>query len=201
MTKIKARLKSDKGDSELVTLLILLPLVMMILFTIIDTSILFSNRSIVQSSVRDAARTVAIMGGNGTVLQGTPIEVQYGETISAACAGLDSNPVTSEAYDGSQTVIECHALQTYAINPSLINVKITDLACTPTVSLNLGATTSCTVNWEYNSIPGGMMKFIKFGNENVSVGTSETEVDFSGGNVAVTPGDILQPRPVTSVIP
>lgn len=188
-------MKSDRASGELVSLLIMLPLVMMILFTIIDTSILFNNRSIVQASVRDAARTVAIMGGNGTASLATPIEQAYGESLSNACDGVAESWITSDAYDGNQTVIECHTLKAYATNPGLINVKITEIYCSPDVSLALGAKTSCTVQWEYNSIPGGMMKFIGFGNEQTSMATSEAEVDFSGGNPAITPGHILVPRP------
>lgn len=195
MNRIRARMKSDKASGELVSLIIMLPLVMMILFTIIDTSILFSNRAIVQASVRDAARTVAIMGGNGTPTHGTPIENTYGETLSSACAGLSDSSITADAYNGNQTVIECHALQAYASDPGLINVRITDVYCTPDVSLALGIKTTCTVEWEYNSIPGGMMKFIRFGNEQKSVGSSESEVDFSGGNPAITAAHILLPRP------
>ena len=49
----------DRGDSELVSLVLLIPLIVGILFTMIDMSVYFSNRAQIQSAARDAARTVA----------------------------------------------------------------------------------------------------------------------------------------------
>lgn len=195
MGKILKRLWSDRGDSELVSLIIVLPLVLAILFTIIDTSIYFSNRAVVQTAVRDGARTVAIMGGNGTNTKATPIEKKYGASISSACAGLATNQAVATAYvPGVSTVIECAALQTYAKDPSLINVKITSLKCTPTVSRGIGAKTTCTVEWEYGSIPGSVLGFIQLSKENTTVGMSESEVDFTGGNPLVPDSSVLVTR-------
>lgn len=195
MGKILKRLRSDRGDSELVSLIIVLPLMLAILFTIIDTSIYFSNRAVVQTAVRDGARTVAIMGGNGTNTTATPIEKKYGASITNACAGLSTNLAVSSAYKpGVSTVIECSALQTYAKDPSLISVKITDIKCTPTVSRGIGTKTTCTVKWDYNSIPGSVLGFIRLAKDNTNVGTSESEVDFTGGNPLVPDSSVLVNR-------
>lgn len=180
MKTLLKRSRSDRGDSELVSLIILLPLVLGVLFTMIDMSIYFSNRAIVQSAVRDASRTVAIMGGNGTYALGTPIEVKYGATGASACAGLGDSPVVKNAYIANKsTVIECHALQSYAKDSSLVNVTVTALTCSPTKTNGIGTKTECNVEWTYGSIPGSGMGFIHLGAENITVGTSESEVDMS----------------------
>ena len=195
MKKNMKRLRSDRGDSELVSLLIVLPLVLGILFTIIDTSIYFSNRAVVQTAVRDSARTVAIMGGNGTNSQATPIEKKYGTTIATACAGLSTDPRVKNAYRvGVSTVIECQALQSYKADTSLINVTINSLTCTPVVARGVGAKTSCTVTWKYGSIPGSALGFIQVSENNTTVGSSEAEVDYTGGNPLVPDSSILVPR-------
>lgn len=195
MSKFLKRWRSDRGDSELVSLIIVLPIVLAVLFTIIDTSIYFSNRAIVQTAVRDGARTVAIMGGNGTNTLATPIEKKYGATTASACTGLSANPQVASAYiPGVSTVIECNALQTYSKDPSLINVKFTSLVCTPRLSRSIGEKTSCEVKWEYGSIPGSAMAFIKLSKDNTTVGTSESEVDFTGGNPLVPDSAVLVTR-------
>ena len=95
----------DRGDSELVSLVLLIPLIVGILFTMIDMSVYFSNRAQIQSAARDAARTVAIMGGNGTSLSGTPIEVKYGSRRQKACEGLATNERTKKAYSSALSLI------------------------------------------------------------------------------------------------
>ena len=56
--------KSDRGDS-LVSFIIVVPVLLMILITSVDYGIFMLNRGQIQAVARDAARTVAIYGGNG----------------------------------------------------------------------------------------------------------------------------------------
>ena len=88
---VRWRCGSDKGDSELVSLLILLPLLLAMLISIIDSSMYFANRSQVQAAARDGARQVAIMGGAGN----TPIEKAYGSSCDPASL---SGTIADKAY-------------------------------------------------------------------------------------------------------
>jgi Flp pilus assembly protein TadG len=175
------RMRSDKGSSELISLIILLPIVLAILFTMIDASIYFSNRAQVQAAARDGARTAAIMGGDGTATTATPIELKYGVPRSTACVGLSTSPMTKTAYKPATTsAIECQVLQAFTRNSSLISVEITSVICTPSVTAAVGSKTTCTVDWDYNSIPGSSLGFIKIGQSNTVVGTAEAEVGGTG---------------------
>lgn len=177
--KMRKRTKTDRGDSELVSLLILLPIVLGILFTMIDSSVYFANRAQMQAAARDGARTVAIMGGDGTPSRATPIEKRYGVTKAQACKDLDKSPVTAAVYaaKGSQlTPIECQVLQSYS-TAGLVSVEVTNVVCGPQRTVNVGAKTECTVDWAYSSIPGSTLGFIKIGKENTTKGSAESEVD------------------------
>lgn len=183
---LKKRATSDRGDSELVSLIILLPLVVAILITLVDVSIYFSNRAVIQGAVRDSARTVAIMGGNGDSKLATPIEKKYGEKRGAACKGLEGDDVTKKAYNpGSSTAIECHALQAYAENAGLVNVEVTSLKCDPPKTEKIGEKTQCIVEWNYGHVPGSGLNLFRndkgkiIGSENTTVGKSESEVNMS----------------------
>lgn len=188
------RMRSDRGDSELVSLIILLPIVVGLLFTMVDTSIYFSNRAQVQAVARDGARTVAIMGGNGTGTQRTAIERQYGQDKSVACAGLDSNSVVTDAFTAASTATECNMMQTLATSVGLVNVEVHSVACSPTQSSSIGERVSCSIQWTYGSIPASGLLLIRgttpegnpdwskpglVGN-NLTVGTSEAEVNLTG---------------------
>lgn len=187
---IKRRHK-DSGDSELVSLLILLPLVLMLLFTMVDTTIYFANRSQIQSAVRDGARSVAIMGGNGTSSMGTAIEAAYGVPRASACSEIvRTSNVTKKAYKSTSTAIECSVLQKYATNVGLINVTVKNLKCDPIITSEaIGQTTTCKVDWEYGGIPGSSLGFIKTADgkfpmrESTSIGQSESEVRMDSGNL------------------
>lgn len=130
LTKLKNKLKSDKASSEIVSALIILPIVFAILITMIDSAIYFSNRAQIQSTVRDSARSVAIMGGNGTDMQETPIEKKYGQNRNTLCNSIKNNDSVNTALNsGKLTAIECNTLSTIANSSGLINIKITSIKC------------------------------------------------------------------------
>lgn len=195
---LKKRLKSDKADSEMVSLVLLLPLVLGILFTMIDTSIYFSNRAAVATVARDGARTVAIMGGNGTATTQTPIEHKYGLSKAEACAGLSTHEVVKKAFS-NPTTIECNVMRGLAENSALVNVEITRVICSPNTSSYIGQRTSCAIEWNYGSIPGSALTLIKgskdsgevdvdkhgFAGEQKTIGTSESEVALPGSGILV----------------
>lgn len=181
LNKLKTKLKSDKASSEIVSALIILPIVFAILITMIDSAIYFSNRAQIQSTVRDAARSVAIMGGNGTDTTETPIEKKYGQNRNTLCDSIKGNESVSEALNsGKLTAIECNTLSTIANSSGLVNIKITSIKCDPEITDSISERTSCGVEWKYNGLPASGLSFIQNGKTSKTVGTSETEVNMSG---------------------
>lgn len=180
MQKLLKKLRSDKGDSELVSLLIILPLVLGIMFTMIDVSMFFSNRALIQNTVRDSARSVAIMGGNGTNNKGTPIELKYGLSRSASCSGLSSNPMVSTALKPTTSAIECQALSALANNKSLVEVTVTEMTCSPQKTDGVGVEAKCTASWTYGHISGSAMSLIQMGDKNTTSASSRAETDMTG---------------------
>lgn len=121
------RLKSERGDSELVSLLVVIPLVIWIIFTIIDVSMYMQARTKVQSVVRDGARQVAIYGGNNSSLN------PYDVTVA--------NQTKTMLYKNGKCIgVRC------AEQPTL--------TCTPAVATQAGQQVSCTSTFTYKSIYG-----------------------------------------------
>lgn len=191
--KIKKR--TDRGDSNLISILFLLPLILMILMTMIDTAVYFSDRAVIQNTARDGARTVAIMGGNGTATTGTPIEKKYGLSRSIACngngtkdyPGVPSDSIAYPAKNSNSTAIECNIMQGINASQGLISVTVNSVKCTPNIVTTLGGRVSCEVIWSYNSIPGSGLSALrdpKTGDatfkSNVTAGSSESEVRYDG---------------------
>lgn len=186
---IKKRAKSDRGASEIISALFIIPLVIAILFTIIDAAMYFNNRSMVQGVARDGARSVAIMGGHGTATMATPIEKRYGISRESACSGLSDNPMVQNAFSSSSTPIECNVMQNLAKNKSLINVKVNSVKCDPSMTTSISQRTSCSVDWGYGSIPASGLLLIKLSDgkglagSNINVGTAESEVSLPEGSL------------------
>lgn len=173
------RLRSDRASSDLVAVLFVLPLTLGILLTIVDSSIFFTNRSLITTAARDGARTVAIMGGNGTASQQTPIEKQYGS--KTACRQVSG----ASGYRGDMTVIECNVLLNLSKSKGLTNVKIKDVRCTPSVTEAVGTSVACNVGWDFVSVASSPLVFIKYGDtkqigcgtsKNCTVATAQSEV-------------------------
>lgn len=187
----------DRGDSTLISTLFVLPLVLGILWSTIDAGIYFSNRSMMVSSARDGARTVAIMGGDGTATTATPLEKKYGQNRSSLCDSLNASQVVATAYNPSTTSnIECAILKDISENSSFVNTSVTAVACDPQQANSISQRTSCVIDWYYGSIPGSVLGVIKkptedgttpgqydqtgFGGNQRVVGTSESEVALAG---------------------
>jgi Flp pilus assembly protein TadG len=131
-----------------------------LLITMIDTSIFFSNRSQIQSAARDAARTVGIMGGNGTAAQATPIEVRYGLDRSTACARVTAGSPAAAALKSSSTPIECNLMAALSESRGLINTTFSSVTCSPTFTARVGANVKCEVQWSYGGIPGSALTLV-----------------------------------------
>lgn len=157
------RLRRDKGDSTLVSTVIVIPLIVAILITIIDTSMFFSNRSFLINATRDAVRTVAIFGGNGTPTAETPLESAYGSNTNPCAGDLRSNPMIDTTYDPatSSTAVECQLMSNLASSAGLVNVKIKDVKCGPSKSSFIGQQAFCTVAWTYDGVPGSGLTLLR----------------------------------------
>ena len=168
MKKFFKDLKSDRGES-LVSILFVLPLLFVMLVTMIDLSVYMLDQGQVRAASRDAARTVAIYGGNGKgSSQITPIAKAYG-TIES-CPG--------------HTSAECSLLRKLDADSALIHSEVSDVACTPSIATKIGQSVHCDVKWRYKGIPGSALPIMRaIGGLNGEVntrGTSESEVRYDG---------------------
>lgn len=156
--------RSDKGDSELLSFMIIFPLLMFMILFLVDFSMYSMNRSTIESNARDAARTVAIMGGNGTPGNPTVLEATYGDSTACQDAGIG----------GGYTNTECTVWENLG-DAGLVNTEITNVKCSPVMTKAVGQPVSCTVTWNYSGYTG----FIGNGDQQTQ-GTSLSEVNLLG---------------------
>lgn len=189
MEKFFAKIKSDKADS-LVSSVIILPMLFFMLITTVDFGVYMSNRATIQAVARDGARTVAIMGGDGTAARGTPLELAYGQSRSTACASAQEG-IASSAYNSNSSAIDCNVMTAINQSSGFVNVEVSKVNCGPNESTFIGQRTYCEIEWKYGGIPGSAMSFTKgrdgeqiLGGKSVTTGSSETEVKFDGNLVS-----------------
>jgi Flp pilus assembly protein TadG len=175
-----AKWRKDRGDSTLVSTIIVIPLIVAILITIVDTSMFFSNRAYIVNATRDAARTIAIFGGDGTPTTETPLEHAYG-SVSDPCAGLKSNPMIAVKADPytANTDVECQLMANLASSAGLVNTKITGVECGPNVSTFIGQQAYCDVTWSYAGVPASGLTLLRAGG-NTKFASSEDNALESG---------------------
>lgn len=181
---IQKRLRGDRGDSTIVSLVFVIPLLLGLLFTIFDISCYFSNRAYIQTVAHNGARTVAIMGGNGNATQSTPIEAKYGMKKVDTCDAVGATGISIEAKKSSSTAIECNMMVALQEAPGLVNVSVQGVKCTPETTASVGARTSCEIKWKFDGTPGSGMSFMSLGQDNITAGSAESEVNLSGALVA-----------------
>lgn len=171
-TKIRKLFGSDRGDSTLVSTILVIPLILGILITMIDVAVYFGNRGQILNVARDGARQVAIFGGDGTATQATPLERAYGQSRTTLCAGLSTAPMVSAAYSSSSSAIECGVMRSIANTQGLISIRLTGVTCgvvpsggsgafTANATTNIGQQVGCEIRWRYDSIPGSGLGFLE----------------------------------------
>lgn len=186
--KIIKRFSSDQADS-LVSAIFILPVIFFMLITTVDMGIYMANRGQIQAVARDGARTIAIMGGNGTNSSQTTLMNAYGQNRSETCENVTQNP----AYKASMTVTECNVLISLDNSTGLTNVTINNVSCNPPVATAVGQKVSCEIKWQYGGIPGSAMTFVRNGGsydkdealrgEQTTTGSAESEVQLSEGDL------------------
>lgn len=184
-TKTATRLCSDDGNAT-VSMLILLPLILCIFITILDTGLWLSSSSQLKNISRDGARTVSIMGGAGDAMYATPLENKYGLTREQACSGVAGKWIVKDAFSPRSTPIECSMMKAIASTPGLVNVHVEKVSCTPKEAGRIGEDVSCTIAWRYGGIPGSAFSFMTKASggapfvHNTTTGTATSEVGLNG---------------------
>ena len=127
-TTLKPRSKSENGGSEIITTLMILPLILWLIFSLIDVSVYLTARSSVQNAARDAARQVSVWGGNNSRLN------PLGVTVATATFNQLYN-------NGKCTPGAC-------TRPPVVS-------CTPEVTNRPGDSVQCSITYYYRSIYAG----------------------------------------------
>lgn len=189
LEKFKNKIESDDGASSIITFLIVVMLMLGFMITIIDVSVYFSNRSQITAAARDGARTIAIMGGNGTHDKATIIEKSYGISRAQACRGSDFKPGFAPAVKSTSTPVECNVLRNIQNNTGLISVSFdssdTGVKCGPSIATAIGSRTYCEVTYKYNGLPGSPIGWLKTSDgysllgKSVVIASGESEVNLS----------------------
>lgn len=158
-----AKMRQDRGDSTLVSTIIIIPLVIAILITIVDTSMFFSNRAFLVNATRDAARTVAIFGGDGTPAAETPLERAYGSATDPCAGNIRQYARVDTAYDPfvASSDIECQLMMNLVGTAGLVNVRVIDVQCGPNITTFIGQQVFCEVAWNYDGVPGSGLTFLR----------------------------------------
>lgn len=200
LRKFIKKLKSDRGGSELMSFILLVPLFLGLIVTAVDVSFYFANRSQVQDIARDAARTVAIYGGTGDATKATTIEKSYGLSRASACnasradiAKAPNKYIFTQAKRSEMSAVECNVLAGLANSMGLVNFATKEpvkVKCGPNEAKTVGSRTYCTVEYQYGSMPGAPLSFIQIRqadgsssgllSNNVITKSSESEVKLPG---------------------
>lgn len=183
--KILKRLKSNRADS-IVSAVFFFPLFIVILISGIDYSVYMSDRGQIQGVARDAARTVAIMGGNGTDTMQTPLEAKYGTSVTTACKNITSK-------QQAKTPIECNVVNSLQNNQGLVSTEITNVTCTPSNTTAIGQRVACTIKWYYRGIPGSALTIFRE--------ASSTGNQWDGQAAAASPQTVAASSEAEVIIP
>lgn len=132
---------SEKGASDIIVVLFVAPIMVFLLFGMIDVSTWLQAREHTYNSVRDAARQVAFFGGNDHRVSLNPN------------SDYVSNVIRDTKMRGGNNTCA----------PGLPCTRPADLTCTPNVVRTLGQTVSCTGTYHYQSVAGGMTAWLGFG--------------------------------------
>lgn len=167
---LKQKAKSDRGASSLISFILLVPLFLGLVITAVDLSFYFSNRAQVEAVARDAARTVAIFGGDGDVTMATSIEKSYGTSRATACssgrADITNAPnkyIFTNADKTDLSAVECNVLAALANNTGLVSIsdEPVQVDCGPRQAQTVGTRTYCTIVYKYSGMPGAPMSFVQ----------------------------------------
>lgn len=156
LERFMTRFDDESGDSEIITALLVLPMIIWLIFSTIDVSLYMNTRSSVQNAARDAARQVAVYGGDNSRLN------PYAPNTVALTA-------RNTLWNGSKCT------------PSACK-QAPEVTCTPTIVAKAGDVVSCTIKYYYTTAASGnpISGFAGFLNKPFTVTeTARAEVGYS----------------------
>lgn len=177
LTYVRREISSDDADSTIISTVLIFPILLMMLITMIEMPIFFSNRNLLQNDLRQGARTAAILGGNGkgeggvaNKLAQTYADVNACNTrvsLSNASGGSTEDVFIKQVKtaDGHQVVagddmVACETAVGIVQNKGYIAFNIYDVKCGPDLTKKIGQATWCEAKYWYEGIPGGSMSLI-----------------------------------------
>lgn len=149
--------KNEKGSSEVIVTVLLLPVMFFFLMALIDVGLYFQTRTTIQNQTRDAARQVAIWGGNESRLDPIYINSNKKDSISdRALVSLSESSVRLQ---------------------NLNKTKKVNFSCTPNSTSQVSQTVSCTLSGgKYKALTPGNPFTLWLNNELVITETAISEV-------------------------
>lgn len=125
-----AKRQNERGSAELVSFIFVIPLLAWLIFSLIDISLYMNARSEISNVARDAARQVAIYGGNDNPL------------LNPYKSGTIAANIKKSLYSGGKcTASGCK--------------KAPTVKCTPAVTKKPGEMVQCSITYHYKSALGG----------------------------------------------
>lgn len=137
--KLSAAKQSKESGSDVVAVVLLIPIIIVLLFTMIDVSFYFQARSAVIAATKDGARMTALFGGSS-------------KSIPLNNLGKDTPNITlGKIWNGKACV------------PSGCTQKPW-VSCAPSKAYTLGEQVSCRTTYKYKPMSGHLADLIGFNN-------------------------------------
>lgn len=181
---VSEQARNDDGESTVISTVFVFPILLMMIITMIDIPIFYSNRNLLQNDLRQGARTAAILGGTSTKLSDV-----YGNSTADACAAGSGDEVTSRyavvgklstdgdisslvdkqitvsgknvnLITGGKSMVTCATAYSIFTNNGYIAFQVYNIHCGPQSTRYIGESTFCRADYYYNGIPGGSMSLI-----------------------------------------
>lgn len=131
LNALRSRARGERGSGELITAMIIIPVILALILSLIDMALYMQARSHVSSAARDGARMVAIYGGNNNPALQPP--GFGGKTVQRV--------IRDRLWNGSRcTLSHCTSQPT--------------VRCTPSVTTRAGEQVECSVTYRYRSLYG-----------------------------------------------
>lgn len=162
--------RNERGSADLVTTLMLLPLLVFIILALIEVSVYMQTRTSVQNALADATRQVAAYGGDNTRLNpnSQAISTQLSNTLYR-----NGRCTYSHCENGKRPVVQCGIVQSTP-SSGVPTFRSTAYATSP------GQEVACYVNYPYKGVTGGgwLLGFEQIAKPFTVVEYSRTEVGF-----------------------
>ena len=160
---------SDDADSTVISMVFVFPILLMMIITMVEVPILFSNRNLMQNDLRQGARTAAILGGTGITGVSSANKLAYTYSDNTACnelgdidnSWIDPSGVGHKTLtDGKNDPVACETASAIGNNKSYIAFHIYEIKCGPVKTNKIGEPTWCQASYYFDGIPGGSMSLI-----------------------------------------